>query len=145
MQGGEQLAVIPVTLDCMSSNNGNKALSYALMGIGTLAALMVAFYYFQHRFSRSENEVEFREVQESVSEIAEFVGTYSPEWTPLQPAGKRISSFTVNRKEDGGYLGVAKVDTIGGEEGFIFQCVDVRIESADFALNCQHIARAPSR
>lgn len=112
-----------------------KALTYALSGIAILAVAMFAFYYVQSRMAASGPSEEGGEeiVKE---EKSEFVGTYSPMDGPLEAAGKRIAFFTVNAKEDGGYLGSVKLDTIGTEEADFFECVDVRIEEKDFFLNC---------
>lgn len=117
-----------------------KALTYALTGIGILAVAMFAFYYVQNHFIAPSGNGE--EVGEEIAreEKSEFVGTYSPSDGPLEAAGKRIVFFTVNAKEDGGYLGSAKVDTIGTEETNYFECIDVKIEDGAFFLSCQNPA-----
>jgi hypothetical protein len=114
-----------------------KAFSSAFMAIGLLAVLMVGFYYFKDRFLASREGLDLGQ-EAPKSEKAEFVGTYSPTDGPLVANGKRISFFTVNRRDEGGYLGSTKVDTVGSDESAYFNCVDVRIEEKDFFLNCQN-------
>lgn len=114
-----------------------KALTYALSAIGALAVAMFAFYYVQNRLAGPSTSGEQGGEEIAKEEKSEFVGTYSPADGPLEAAGKRIVFFTVNHKDDGGYLGSAKVDTIGTDESFFFECVDVRIEEKEFYLSCQ--------
>lgn len=116
-------------------NSQKKALTYALSAIAALALAMTAFYYVQSRMAASDTA---EEVGEEIvkGEKSEFVGTYSPDG-PLEAAGRRISFFTVNAKEEGGYLGSVKLDTIGSEEVSYLECVDVRIEDSTFFLSCQ--------
>lgn len=118
-----------------------KALQTAVLGIGLVAALMVGFYYFKDRLRKPESDAEFQQsaTQEVVAgEKSEFVGMYSPSDGPLEAEGKRIALFTVNRAEDGGYLGSVKVDPIGGDQSVFFPCVDVKIEASEFFLKCVH-------
>jgi hypothetical protein len=119
-------------------NSQKKALTYALTAIGILAVAMFAFYYVQNRFAGSSNTGEEGGEEIVKEEKSEFVGTYSPTDGPLEAADKRIAFFTVNAKEDGGYLGSVKVDTIGTEETNFFECVDVKIEDNAFFLSCQN-------
>lgn len=118
--------------------NQKKALTYALSALAILAVAMVAFYYFQNRFAGGGNFEEEAGEEIQKEEKSEFVGTYSPSDGPLEADGKRIAFFTVNPREDGGYLGSAKVDTIGANESFFFECVDVRIEEGEFFLSCRN-------
>lgn len=119
-------------------NSQKKALTYALSAIGILALAMVSFYYVQDRLAASKTNGEEVVGEEIVrEEKSEFVGTYSPVDGPLEAAGKRISFFMVNAKEDGGYLGSVKLDTIGTDETSYLECVDVKIEEKAFFLSCQ--------
>ncbi len=118
-----------------------KALQSAILGIAIVAILMVGFYYFKDRLRKPESDAEFEQTaaQEVVpGEKSEFVGMYSPSDGPLEAEGKRVALFTVNRAEDGGYLGSVKVDPIGGDQSVFFPCVDVKIEASDFFLKCVH-------
>jgi hypothetical protein len=118
-----------------------KAFQLALMGIAVVAILMVGFYYFKDQMRKGENAVDFSEASGESSlpksEKSEFVGMYTPDG-PLEAKEKRIAFFMVNRAEDGGYLGSAKVDTVGSDQSIFFRCVDVKIEEKDFFLNCKH-------
>jgi hypothetical protein len=117
-----------------------KAVQLAVLGIGIVAILMVGFYYFKNQFRIGENELDLSAASREEApkgEKAEFVGMYSPD-RALEAEGKRITLFIVNRAEDGGYLGSAKVDTVGSDQSFFFRCVDVKIEEHDFFLNCVH-------
>lgn len=119
-------------------NSQKKALTYALSAIGILALAMFAFYYVQSRYAASKSGTEEGVGEEIVKEEkSEFVGTYSPVDGPLEAAGKRIAFFMVNAKEDGGYLGSVKVDTIGSDETGYLECVDVKIEESAFFMSCQ--------
>lgn len=120
-------------------NNNKLALRYALIAIALLAVAMVAFYYVQSRTRTSENDLDMSQaVSGDREQKSEFVGIYSPSDGPLEAGGQRISFFTVNREEDGGYLGSAKVDTVGADASEFFPCVDVRLEGGEFFLNCKH-------
>lgn len=119
--------------------NQKKALVYGGIAVLVLAVAMVIFYYVQSRAVVSENDVDLSQKVESIQrETSPFVGLYAPSDGPLEAEQMRIGSFTVNRKEDGGYLGSAKVDSVGANDSFYFNCVDVRIEEKDFFLNCVH-------
>lgn len=120
-------------------NSQKKALTYALSAIAALALAMVAFYYVQSRMAASNGTEEVVGEEIVKGEKSEFVGTYSPDG-PLEAAGKRISFFTVNAKEEGGYLGSVKLDTIGTDEVNYLECVDVKIEEGTFFLSCQNPA-----
>jgi hypothetical protein len=117
-----------------------QALSYGVTAIAILAGMMFLFYYLSDRFRTSEFELDLRGGTGAYQkeEVSEFVGLYSPYDGPLEADDKRISFFTVNRREEGGYLGSAKVDTIGSSEHYFFRCVDVKIEESDFFINCFH-------
>jgi hypothetical protein len=117
-----------------------KAMQLAVFGIGIVAILMVGFYYFKNQIRVGENEVDLSSSGREESpkgEKSEFVGMYSPE-SALEAEGKRITLFIVNRAEDGGYLGSAKVDVVGSDQSIYFRCIDVKIEEQDFFLNCVH-------
>lgn len=116
-----------------------QALIYLLSAVAILATAMVLFYYFSDRMRTTDSNIDLNEKVESpVYEKSEFVGVYSPADGALEAGNKRIAYFTVNQREEGGYLGTAKVDTIGGEESEYFPCVDVKIEESEFFLNCMH-------
>lgn len=120
-------------------NKQKEAVTYLAVGVGILALAMVIFYYVSDRMRTTENEVDLsQEVEARVEEKSEFIGVYSPSDGPLVSADKRISFFTVNQREEGGYLGSAKVTTLGSDEEFYFNCVDVRIRESEFFLNCLH-------
>ncbi|MGZ3713620.1 MAG: hypothetical protein ACXVBE_17775 [Bdellovibrionota bacterium] len=114
-----------------------KAFKIAAIAVIAMAAAMYFFYFVKDRTRKTDADVDLNQkVAEPVhEEKQEFVGVYSPQ-SALEAEGKRISYFQVNRKEDGGYLGSAKVDTVGGEEAVYLNCVDVRIEEKDFFLKC---------
>jgi hypothetical protein len=118
----------------------NKALTYAAIALVVLAVAMVVFYYVQARTRVSENDLDTSIKAEKQEEtVSEFVGLYAPSDGPLEAEQKRIGSFMVNRKEDGGFLGVANMDTVGADEAYQFNCVEVRIDDeGDFFLNCFH-------
>lgn len=115
----------------------NKALKTGLMAVVVLALAMFLFYFYKDRARKPEGDVDLNQKVEAPAkeEKAEFVGVYSPLDGAMEANGKRISFFTVNRREEGGYLGSAKVDTVGEEPVFL-NCVDVRIESKEFFLKC---------
>lgn len=102
-----------------------------------LGAAMYFFYFMKDRTRKTDADIDLNQKVEQVAkeEKSEFVGIYSA-GTALEAEGKRIVFFQVNRREDGGYLGVAKVDTVGGEDSSILNCVDVKIEEKDFFLKC---------
>lgn len=119
-------------------NSTKKALTVAGLAIGALALAMFLFYFVKDRTRKAENEVDTTqnvEMEQVKEEKPEFVGIYSPQG-PLEANGKRISFFQVNRREDGGWLGAAKVDTVGEETTNLLNCVDVRIEDKEFFLKC---------
>jgi hypothetical protein len=114
-----------------------QAVTYLLSGVAVLASLMVLFYYLSDRFRKTESHVDLDQKVETQSfEKSEFVGIYSPTDGSLEAAGKRISYFNVNQREEGGYLGTAKVDAVGAEEGEHYRCTDVRIGEPEFFLSC---------
>ncbi len=115
----------------------NKAFLYGLLALVLLAAGMVGFYHFRHRFEKADYEYA-ENTDTPREEKSEFVGIYSPADGPLEAAGKRIAYFQVNRREDGGYLASAKMDSIGSNEAEFLPCNDVRIEEEEFFLQCQH-------
>lgn len=119
-------------------NSQNKAFTYLFTAVAIGAVIMVSFYYVKGRMRTTEHDLDLsQKVEAPASEKGEFIGIYSA-GTPLEADGKRIAFFTVNRKEDGGYLGSAKLDTVGGEDSTYFQCIDVRIAEKEFFLKCAH-------
>ncbi len=118
-----------------------KALQIALTGIAVMAIVMVGFYFVRDRTQKSESEVDYSETGSDSGapkgERSEFVGMYTPDG-PLEAQEKRIAFFMVNRAEDGGYLGSAKVDAVGSDQSIFFRCIDVKIDEREFFLNCKH-------
>jgi hypothetical protein len=113
-----------------------KALMVTVIAVAVLAAAMYFFYFVKDRTRKADSDVDLNQKVEQVKEEkSEFVGIYSPQ-APMEASGKRISYFQVNRKEDGGYLGAAKLDTIGSSESTVLNCVDVKIEEKSFYLKC---------
>jgi hypothetical protein len=115
-----------------------KAFKIAAVAVVILAVVMYFFYFMKDRTRKTDADVDLNQkvVQTTTKEEkSEFVGIYSPA-SALEAEGKRIVFFQVNRKEDGGYLGIAKVDTVGEEGSAILNCVDVRIEEKEFFLKC---------
>lgn len=113
-----------------------KALTVTVTAVAILAAAMYFFYFVKDRTRKTDADVDLNQKVEQVKEEkSEFVGIYSPQ-APMEANGKRISFFQVNRKEDGGYLGAAKIDTIGSDETNFLNCVDVKIEGQSFFLKC---------
>jgi len=118
-------------------NKQKQAVTYLATGVAVLAVLMVLFYYLSDRFRKTDSHVDLdQKVDSTPLEKSEFVGIYSPADGPLEAAGKRISYFNVNQREEGGYLGTVKVDTVGVDEGEHYRCTDVRIEASEFFLRC---------
>ena len=116
-----------------------KALKVGVSAIALLAAAMFLYYFYVDRTRKPEANIDLDKKVEAPppAEKSEFVGVYSPLDGPMEANGKRISFFTVNRRDEGGYLGAAKVDTIGEDNSVFLNCVDVRIEEAEFFLKCQ--------
>lgn len=104
--------------------------------LAILAAVMFFFYFVKDRTRKTDADVDLNQKVEQVKEEkSEFVGIYSPQ-AALEAEGKRIAFFQVNRKDDGGYLGAAKLDTVGESESIFLNCVDVKIDEKDFFLKC---------
>ncbi|MGE3262120.1 MAG: hypothetical protein AB7K68_10100 [Bacteriovoracia bacterium] len=114
-----------------------KAFTIAGAAILIMACAMVGFYFVKDRTRKTDSDIDLNQKVEAPAsgEKSEFVGMYSPQ-IALEASGKRIVFFQVNRKEDGGYLGSAKVDTIGEAESAFLNCVDVKIDEKDFFLKC---------
>jgi hypothetical protein len=120
------------------NNNTKRAVTVLLSAVAAVAIAMFLFYFVKDRTHKPEGDIDLNQKVESApkEEKSEFVGVYSPLDGPMEANGKRLAFFTVNRRDEGGYLGSAKVDTIGEQESVFLNCVDVRIEEKDFFLKC---------
>ncbi|MCO5142249.1 MAG: hypothetical protein M9962_04065 [Oligoflexia bacterium] len=120
------------------SNNSGSAFTYGFIGIAVLAAAMVAFYKYKERSRVNEADIDLSdhvEISEPREGVNSYVGTYSPT-SPIEAIEHRFSFFTVNKKDEGGYLGSAKMEPIGGGSPEYFECNDVKASEAELFLRC---------
>ena len=116
----------------------DKALKIAVGTIAALAVAMVVYYWLSWRNRTTQNDLNVAERVESIKEEkSEYAGIYSSS-EPIEGMERRLSFFTVIRKEDGGHSGTVKLDRIASTEAVedFLKCPDVNIGEKEFFIKC---------
>jgi hypothetical protein len=117
----------------------DKALKIAVGTIAALAVCMFVYYWFSWRHRTTQHDVNVAERVENIKEEkSEYAGIYSSS-EPIEGLERRVSFFTVIRKEDGsGHSGTLKLDKIASTEAVedYLKCSDVNIGEKEFFIKC---------